>query len=154
MENAAALEEAEWITRLLAEVIDAAAWALSFAPLAAGIVLGAVLDGFAFAALSLAGLAATCGALAWVASRYGNGQSVGKRVMGAQVVYAATGEPLDWANNFLVRSFLLKFIIVNGIASPITSGIFLLINYLWPLWDEKRQAVHDKMMGTQVVSLR
>ena len=30
-------------------------------------------------------------------------------------------------------------------------SILLLIDYLWPLWDDKRQALHDKVAGTQVV---
>ncbi len=30
-------------------------------------------------------------------------------------------------------------------------GILTLIDYLWPLWDDKRQALHDKVASTQVV---
>ncbi|WP_233712384.1 RDD family protein [Kribbella turkmenica] len=30
-------------------------------------------------------------------------------------------------------------------------GFLALINYLWPLWDDKKQALHDKIAGTNVV---
>jgi len=30
-------------------------------------------------------------------------------------------------------------------------GFLALINYLWPLWDDKKQALHDKVGGTNVV---
>jgi uncharacterized RDD family membrane protein YckC len=30
-------------------------------------------------------------------------------------------------------------------------GFIALINYLWPLWDDKKQALHDKIAGTNVV---
>ena len=29
--------------------------------------------------------------------------------------------------------------------------IVFLLDYLWPLWDDKRQALHDKVAATQVV---
>jgi uncharacterized RDD family membrane protein YckC len=30
-------------------------------------------------------------------------------------------------------------------------GLLSLLDYLWPLWDSKRQALHDKIADTQVV---
>jgi uncharacterized RDD family membrane protein YckC len=30
-------------------------------------------------------------------------------------------------------------------------GIFGLLNHLWPLWDAKKQALHDKVAATNVV---
>jgi uncharacterized RDD family membrane protein YckC len=30
-------------------------------------------------------------------------------------------------------------------------GLLGLLNYLWPLWDQKRQALHDKVASTNVV---
>ena len=30
-------------------------------------------------------------------------------------------------------------------------GLLLLLDYLWPLWDDKSQALHDKVAGTNVV---
>ena len=37
---------------------------------------------------------------------------------------------------------------------PLVSGLYFivfLLDYLWPLWDDKRQALHDKVAATQVV---
>ncbi|TDW19099.1 putative RDD family membrane protein YckC [Kribbella kalugense] len=31
------------------------------------------------------------------------------------------------------------------------AGFVALLNYLWPLWDDKKQALHDKVAGTNVV---
>lgn len=31
------------------------------------------------------------------------------------------------------------------------AGFLALLNYLWPLWDDKKQALHDKVAGTNVV---
>ena len=33
-------------------------------------------------------------------------------------------------------------------------GIFSLLNVLWPLWDDKNQALHDKVAKTNVVRAR
>ena len=34
------------------------------------------------------------------------------------------------------------------------AGFVALINYLWPLWDDKKQALHDKVAATNVVRVR
>jgi uncharacterized RDD family membrane protein YckC len=34
------------------------------------------------------------------------------------------------------------------------SGLYSLVDYLWPLWDGKKQAVHDKFARTNVVRVR
>ena len=33
-------------------------------------------------------------------------------------------------------------------------GIYSLLNYLWPIWDDKNQALHDKLAKTNVVRIR
>lgn len=33
-------------------------------------------------------------------------------------------------------------------------GLYMLLDDLWPLWDRRRQALHDKVAGTQVVRTR
>ncbi len=151
MESGRSLQKAPWITRLIAEAVDVAAWSLAFLPLVLAASLALVPgDDSSEPAFVLIGLALTIGALLLIAALYKNGQSVGKRIMGTQVVYAETGAPLSWAANFVVRSVLLKGVVIS-IASQITFGVFWLLNYLWPLWDENRQAIHDKMMSTHVV---
>ena len=34
------------------------------------------------------------------------------------------------------------------------SGLYSLLDYLWPLWDDKKQAIHDKIAKTNVVRIR
>ena len=145
--------KAAWIDRLIAEFIDGIAWALALLPVAALGAVGFGVDGAVGAVLFPFGLAVSIGAVVWVASRYQDGRSVGKRVMGTQVVRATDGIPLNLASNLFVRAILVKGLAV-GIAGSITFQIFWLVNYLWPLWDANAQAVHDKMISTYVVKLR
>lgn len=145
--------KAEWITRVASEAIDSVAWPVAFLPLVIGIGVGAGVGGAGFAVLALIGVVVTIAALVWVASKYQNGQSVGKRVMGTQVVSANDGTPLNWAFNLIVRTILVKGLAI-GIVSSLTFYIFMLINFLWPLWDKNQQAVHDKMVNTYVIKLR
>ena len=42
-------------------------------------------------------------------------------------------------------------------AVPLVGTLFsllVLLDYLWPLWDDKKQAIHDKIAKTNVVRLR
>jgi RDD family len=36
----------------------------------------------------------------------------------------------------------------------VTGGIYTLLTYLWPLWDDKNQTLDDKMLSTLVVKAR
>ena len=138
-------EKADWVTRLVAEVIDAIAWNLVIIPALLGFIIGGTLPFIVGILLSLA-------VVVVIASTYRDGQSVGKRVMGTRVV-RTDGSPVTWAFNFIVRFILVKAIVV-GIAAGITFYIFALVNYFWPLWDKERQALHDKMASTYVVRAR
>ena len=138
-------ERADWITRLVAEVIDVIVWSMAFIPVAVGIGVGGALP-------VLVGVLLSLGAVAVIASAYRDGRSVGKRVMGTRVV-RTDGSSVTWGFNFIVRAILVKGFVV-GIAGQITFGIFTLANYLWPLWDKERQALHDKMASTYVVRAR
>ena len=138
-------EKADWITRLVAEVIDTIAWNLVIIPALLGFIIGGTLPFIVGILLSLAVVVA-------IASAYRDGQSVGKRVMGTRVV-RTDGSPVSWGFNFIVRAVLVKGLIVS-VAAGITFYIFALVNYLWPLWDKEQQAVHDKMAGTYVVRAR
>ena len=66
-----------------------------------------------------------------------------------------TPGPLSWG------TVLLRWLGQNwyGIASgvPILGSVVSLwpvIDLLWPLWDDRRQALHDKFAGTSVVRTR
>ena len=67
------------------------------------------------------------------------GQSVGKSVMKIVLVSTSSGEP-PGAGTALVREVVH---VVDEI---------LLLGYLWPLWDPKRQTFADKILGTVVAS--
>lgn len=69
------------------------------------------------------------------------GQSLGKQAVGVHVV-RADGRPTGALEGFFrwLLSLLLQWTIVG-----------LLVDLLWPLWDERRQTVHDKAIGTYPV---
>lgn len=71
-----------------------------------------------------------------------NGQTFGKQAVGIRVV-RETGQPIGfgWA--------LLRELVCKGVLSLFTIPIIL--SYLWPLWDDRNQALHDKMASTLVV---
>jgi uncharacterized RDD family membrane protein YckC len=55
---------------------------------------------------------------------------------------------LRWLGQFGIR--------VIGLVPLVGSvtGLYLLLDYLWPLWDDKSQAIHDKIAKTNVVRIR
>jgi uncharacterized RDD family membrane protein YckC len=67
------------------------------------------------------------------------GSSVGKSIMKFKVVSEKTGQPIGFGLSF-VRELLY------WVASA--CGILWLIAVLFPLWDEKRQTIADKIMTT------
>jgi uncharacterized RDD family membrane protein YckC len=76
------------------------------------------------------------------------GQTPGKMAVGISVRRADRPGPLDLAT--AVRRRLLSAVQLL----PVVSGLYLIlfvIDYLWPLWDDKRQSLHDKVASTQVV---
>jgi uncharacterized RDD family membrane protein YckC len=130
---------ANWGQRVGAYLIDVA-------PVIGGYIVMAILDAiirsFVFAALLY--LVFAVGSLGWtVYNRWmtmgGTGQSLGKRVVGLQLVSERTGQPVGPAMAF-VRDL-----------AHIVDGIICFVGYLFPLWDLKRQTLADKIMTTVVV---
>ena len=81
-----------------------------------------------------------------------NGATLGKRAAGIRVRPTSGEGKLAWST--IAKRVGLYFGL--GLASAIPFVGFLvslasLLNVLWPLWDDKRQALHDKLAGTQVV---
>lgn len=72
------------------------------------------------------------------------GLTPGKRVAGIKLINIETGTPPGGAKG-LGRS------IIPSLLGSFSSGIYQLIDYLWPLWDDKNQRITDKMFSTQVV---
>jgi uncharacterized RDD family membrane protein YckC len=52
---------------------------------------------------------------------------------------------LRWVGQFSVR--VIGLIPLVGVVA----SLYLLLDYLWPLWDDKKQAIHDKIAKTNVV---
>jgi len=73
------------------------------------------------------------------------GQTIGKKAVGIAVRDIATGGPIG-AGRALPRRFLF-FAAYFGL-------ILFVINALSPLWDRRRQAWHDKIVGSCVVRVR
>lgn len=67
------------------------------------------------------------------------GQSLGKKIVGIRVVRVENGQFLGAGAGFL-----------RWLMASILGGICFL-NYLWPLWDDKKQAWHDKVVGSVVI---
>lgn len=102
---------------------------------AAGLVVGLML-GFA------AGLA-----YAPVMMTRTGGQTVGHKASGTRIVNR-DGSGVTGAQA-TIREVAVKWLLIDAIG-----GLFVLptlLNYLWPLWDDKNDALHDKLCRTHVV---
>jgi uncharacterized RDD family membrane protein YckC len=73
------------------------------------------------------------------------GQTFGKRLFGIQVRDAASGGPIG------VQRAGLRYVVVGLFRVILFFVLFTLLDGLWPLWDPRRQALHDKIAGTVVV---
>lgn len=76
----------------------------------------------------------------WLMHLKKRGQTVGKRLLGLQVVTAQTGQ---------IPGFGTLFIRV--VVGRIASGLFFGLGYFWAIIDKNGQAWHDKIAGTVVV---
>lgn len=67
------------------------------------------------------------------------GQSLGKQIVGIRIVRAADWQLLGAGNGFArwLMGFVLNLISCVG-----------LVDVLWPLWDDKNQTLHDKVVGS------
>ncbi|HEU0089867.1 MAG TPA: RDD family protein, partial [Pseudonocardiaceae bacterium] len=66
------------------------------------------------------------------------GQSIGRRVAGTKLVKIDTGAPVGFG---------------LAVLRQLCHGLEFGLGYLWPLWDEQRQTVADKIVGTVVVGV-
>jgi uncharacterized RDD family membrane protein YckC len=73
-----------------------------------------------------------------------NGQTLGKQAMAIRVVRERHA-PMDFPQG------LLREAIGKQALAAVTFGIYILADYLWPLGDAQRQALHDKVAQTWVV---
>lgn len=117
-----------------------------------GVVLGAVNAALAVLPLAVGaayplsfGLLSPVAVLAYFTLQHGGvrGQTLGDRAFGIAVRNAADGGRLTYGQAF-GRAFM----------TMLFAGLWFLggfADFLWPLWDRKRQAWHDKVAGTVVV---
>jgi uncharacterized RDD family membrane protein YckC len=77
-----------------------------------------------------------------------NGQTLGKQLVGIRVV-RENGQPMDYGAA-LVRQWLVITLLIQVVGGAFTGGLATIIDYLWPLWDERNRAVHDIIASTLV----
>ena len=154
---------ATFLQRLLAYILDTVMFYLPLTAAAALLVVGVIFavgggdtpgsGGLAVALLALAaiGFLLAAGYIIWWLVTLKNGQTPGKQLVGIRVV-RDNGEPSGWGYTFL-REFVIKGLL-GGVIASATAGIYTVVDHLWPLWDQKRQALHDKMVNTIVVQNR
>ena len=88
-----------------------------------------------------------------------NGQTLGTQAAHIRVI-RNDGNPVD-LHTVIIREGIGKAIIPALLFSASTSlrplaalaGLYVLIDYLWPLWDRENRALHDLLASTHVVRL-
>lgn len=129
---------ARWVAWVIDPLIPFALWGLTFlfGSLLAGIseTLGtlAVIVSFLFPAVYFV----------WFLILLRQGLTLGKKLLGLQVVNHQTGQIPGFGKMFL-REIVGRFI----------SGLFLGIGYFWAIFDKNAQAWHDKLAGTVVLKV-
>jgi uncharacterized RDD family membrane protein YckC len=152
------LRYAEWIDRVLAALIDGA---LTFALM---IVLFFIFGALTAASAGvggddnpLPGGIFCIGMLVTFLSVFGlgifnkvylvskRGASIGQGVMKLKVVDATGNIPP-------MGTLLIRLLVQVGMSFvPVLAFFLVLLDVLWPLWDEQKQTLHDKAAGTFVV---
>ncbi|HVA09186.1 MAG TPA: RDD family protein [Acidimicrobiales bacterium] len=124
---------ADWGPRALGSLIDSALVLAVIVPL---YVLGVV----ASVAFVFLGWLAAIAAGLYIAAQVGQtGQSPGMRSVGLKCISQTTGQPIG-AGLGIVRN-LAHFV----------DGVICGIGWLFPLWDQQRQTLADKIMSTVVI---
>lgn len=132
---------ASWGERVVAYLIDSALLFAGFAVvLLVSATLGAVVDVIGVL-VAVLGYLAVIGANFYFMYMQGvTGASPGKKLTGLRVVGVQTGQPIGGGRG-IVRSF-----------AHLVDSLICNIGFLFPLWDEKRQTLGDKIMNTVVIS--
>lgn len=73
-----------------------------------------------------------------------SGQSLGKKWLGIRVADDSTGGPIGYGRAF--GRYAIQFVF-SLFVLPIV------LDYLWPLWDRKNQALHDKVVSSVVLKV-
>jgi uncharacterized RDD family membrane protein YckC len=80
----------------------------------------------------------------------------GKLIVGLRIRRRAEPGPMPWSTMFVRYAVISVLALGGGGQGPLSwvLSVLLLLNYLWPLWDDKNQALHDKAARTNVVIQR
>jgi pSer/pThr/pTyr-binding forkhead associated (FHA) protein/uncharacterized RDD family membrane protein YckC len=78
-----------------------------------------------------------------------NGQTLGKQLFDIAVI---RDDRLPFTFKFaLLREFVVKVLLFGVVIFAFTLGLGWLLDNLWPLWDDEKQALHDKVVSTHVI---
>jgi uncharacterized RDD family membrane protein YckC len=80
------------------------------------------------------------------------GQTVGMMAVGVRVVRDGAHDALGYGRAFW-RAFVEQFLRILGTVTLIL-GVIWLLDMLFPLWDKKKQTLHDKIVKTVVIRVR
>jgi uncharacterized RDD family membrane protein YckC len=80
------------------------------------------------------------------------GQTVGMMAVGVRVVRVEAHDALGYGLA-LLRAFVEQFLRILGTVTLIL-GVIWLLDMLFPLWDKKKQTLHDKVAKTVVIRVR
>lgn len=149
---------AGWWSRVGAQLLDAAiVLAIIIIPLVAGLIIafkdaetdpvtGDITGGVAASGiliLVLTGLIYLAFDIWNRGIRVGSkGQSLGKQIVGIRIVKADDGQLLGSGGGFLRWLMTLVFSLISCVS---------LLDVLWPLWDDKNQTLHDKVVSSIAV---
>jgi uncharacterized RDD family membrane protein YckC len=137
---------AEWGTRFVAWLIDyGIVFGIYVVGFIAALVGGAITDALGVLMLLVAYLAAIGFSIWNLCIKQGStGQTIGKEKQNIKLVKDDTGLPVGGGMAF-VRY------LVAGLLSGVTCGIYGLLDYLWPLWDQDKKRLTDKILNMSVV---
>jgi uncharacterized RDD family membrane protein YckC len=138
-EAGASQDYAGWFSRVGAQLIDQIS--LGVAAVAAGLIVGAAAGSDAGIVVGI--VVYFVGMLVYYTMFHGSesGQTLGKRAASI-AVRGDTGARASYGQAFGRVAIMWIF----QLFSPIQ-----LLNFLWPLWDRRNQALHDKIASTIVV---
>jgi len=139
---------ASWGSRVAAALVDFVFIALAFVPSIALFVAHLRVAGAILLALAFIWTYVLYAPVFMMRAGRRNGQTPGKQILGIRVVRQG-GERMDFGWS-LLRELIVKGLLIGMIGSFFLS-IPIVLDYLWPLWDEQNRALHDMIVSTRVV---
>lgn len=104
------------------------------------LVVGVIVAFFIFAVVAMVYSCVLMGAT--------NGKTLGRMATGIRVV-RTSGERVTFGFAVL-REVVVKTLGI-GLISQLTFGILVLVDVLWPLWDDENRALHDFVVNTRTI---